>query len=145
MVRVTNYNSARDCVFICNRGRENIGLNRDSNPEPQECPSCTLSLSYRTTCRIASRYITKYVDPATYTHSKLEFGPYRERNIVKCSRGAEAVANHNQGYLRCVPNVTCGGKISGSTGIRTQGLRNTDPALCYRTAEPHICQVAMTS
>ena len=51
-------------------GGKNIGLDRDSNPGPQEYCSCTLPLSYRTTCRLASRYITKYLYPATHTPSK---------------------------------------------------------------------------
>ena len=80
-------------------GEKNIGLDRDSNPGPQEYRSCTLPLSYRTTCRFASRYITKYLYTATYTPSKLEFSPefWRQRNMVKCSQGAEAEANHNVG------------------------------------------------
>ena len=80
-------------------GENNIGLDQDSNPRPQKYRPCTLPLSYRTTCRLASRYITKYLYPATYTPSKLEFSSefWRQRNIVKCARDAQAVASHNVG------------------------------------------------
>ena len=46
-------------------GERNMWLDRDSNPGPQEYRPCTLPLSYRTTCRSASRYITKYLYPTT--------------------------------------------------------------------------------
>ena len=36
------------------------------------------------------------------------------------------------------PSVTGGEKISGSTRIRTQGLRNTVPALYHWATEPHV-------
>ena len=44
---------------------ENISLDRDLNPGPKECLSCTIPLSYRTTCWLTSRYITKYLYPTT--------------------------------------------------------------------------------
>ena len=72
----------------CNRTRrwKNIRFNWDSISGPQEYCSCTLPLSYRTTCQLASRCITKL----HYTSSKLEFSHefLRQRNIVKCSRDA---------------------------------------------------------
>ena len=46
-------------------GEKNIGLDRDSNPGPQEYRPCTLPLSYWTMCRSASRYITKCLYPTT--------------------------------------------------------------------------------
>ena len=65
---------------------------------------------------------------------------WRQRKIVRCSRGAEAVANHNVG---CPTEATkCNRwwkKISGSTAIRTQGLRNTVPALFHWATKPHAC------
>ena len=60
-------------------GEKNIGLDQDSNPGPQEYRSCSLPLSYRNTCRFASRYITKYLYTATYIPSKL-----RCYNVVTC-------------------------------------------------------------
>ena len=81
--------------------------------------------------------------PATYILSKLELSSefWRLRNIVKCSRVAKAVANHNLGCPQVGakrPNVTAVEKISGLTGIQTQGLRNTAPALYHRGIEPHV-------
>ena len=39
---------------------------------------------------------------------------------------------------RWTPNETGGEKISGSTGIQTQGVRNTVSALYQRATEPHV-------
>ena len=53
---------------ICNwLEKKSIGLDRDSNPWPQKYRSCTLPLSFLTTCQLSSRYIRKYLYPAAYT------------------------------------------------------------------------------
>ena len=74
-------------------------------------------------------------EPGYITPSKLEFSRefWTQRDIVKCSQGAEAVTNHIVGCPHWVPNVTGPGgeKISDSTGIGSQGLRNIVPALYH--------------
>ena len=61
---------------------------------------------------------------------------WRQSNIVKCSRGAEAEANHNVGCPRWAPNVTCSGKNIGLDRDSNKGpqeYRSCTLPLSYRT------------
>ena len=126
-------------------GEKNIGLDWDSSQGPQEYRPCSLPLSYRTTCLFASRYITKYLYPATYTPSKFR----NQSRILETEKDCEMFSRPPKQkpiimwfVPHWAPNVTGGEKkYPARPGFepRASGI----PSLCSTTELPSHMSVCL--
>ena len=103
---------------------------------------CTSPLCDLSVCEVWSYYLLYFGSYATEKNPKLKFtkGNNSKNKWIELWFLYTALL-HNVTYLCMkfqVISVTGVEKISGSTGIRTQGLRNTVPALYHWATEPHV-------